>query len=220
MEKREHDIFMEMLDNPTASFDTMVTVGLNPTNTSLQSRDTYKRDRWVIDNFKNQYGQFDETAFNKAYDVANMLYNNLAKSSYEESMKKQASFHRDNIWAPIEQRRSGPDFKQIKIANPYEQVYNLNTLGRIDQPTKSIDELAQSHKVLSNPTTAGKNLENAIWDDSPNDKFWGNFFETLVLAQYDGDGTHIDPISGETVEHKKGDFKLNNEGQLWKEIVK
>lgn len=217
MEKREHDIFMEMLDNPTASFDTMVTVGLNPTNTSLQSRDTYKRDQWVIDNFKNQYGQFDETAFNKAYDVANMLYNNLAKSSYEESMKKQASFHRDNIWAPVEQRRSGPDFKQIKIANPYEQVYNLNTLGRIDQPTKSIDELAQSHKVLSNPTTAGKNLENAIWDDSPNDKFWGNFFETLVLAQYDEDGTHIDPTSGETVEHKKGDFKLNNEGQFYYE---
>jgi len=34
-------------------------------------------------------------------------------------------------------------------------------LGELGPRTKSIDELAQSNKVLLNPTTAGDNLENA-----------------------------------------------------------
>lgn len=217
MEKREHDIFMEMLDNPTASFDTMVTVGLTPTNTSLQDRNTYKQDPWVQSNFKNSEGNFDEITFNKLYDTASIYYNNLARASYEDSAKKQLSFHRDNIWAPVEQRRSGPDFKQIKISNPYGQIFNLNTLGKIDQPTKSVDEQAQAHKTLLNPTTAGDNLENAIWDDSPNDSFFKNFFDTLVLAQYDSDGTHKDPITGEIVNHKKGDLRVDDEGEFYYE---
>jgi hypothetical protein len=47
MERREHDIFMDMLANPTASFDTMVTVGLTSSNTSLQDRSVYEGNKYV-----------------------------------------------------------------------------------------------------------------------------------------------------------------------------
>ena len=217
MERRQNDIFMSMLANPQASFDNIVTVGLTAANTSLQDRSTYANNKYVQEQFTNSDGDFDKVAFNKAYDTAKLYYNNLANANFGESMKRQTVYHRDSIIAPEGQRMSGPMFKEITIANPYEQVFNLTKLGRIDDPTKSADELAQSHKVLANPTTAGANLENAQWEDSPNDNFFGNFFDTLVMAQYDQDGTHIDPITGEKVEHHKGDLKTNQDGEFYYE---
>lgn len=83
------------------------------------------------------------------------------------------------------------------MANPYQTTFGVSELGRAGARTKSIDELAQSNKVLLNPTTAGPNLENAQWGDTPNDDFWGYFADTLVMAQYDSDGTHLDPFTGE-----------------------
>lgn len=217
MERRQNDIFMSMLANPQASFDNIVTVGLTAANTSLQDRSTYENNKYVQEQFTNSDGDFDKVAFNKAYDTAKLYYNNLANANFAESMKRQTVYHRDSIIAPESQRMSGPMFKEITMANPYEQVFNLTKLGRVDDPTKSADELAQSHKVLANPTTAGANLENAQWEDSPNDNFFGNFFDTLVMAQYDEDGTHIDPITGERVEHHKGDLKTNQEGEFYYE---
>lgn len=217
MERRQNDIFMSMLANPQASFDNIVTVGLTAANTSLQDRSTYANNKYVQEQFTNSDGDFDKVAFNKAYDTAKLYYNNLANANFEESMKRQTVYHRDSIIAPEGQRMSGPMFKEITMANPYEQVFNLTKLGRVDDPTKSADELAQSHKVLANPTTAGANLENAQWEDSPNDNFFGNFFDTLVMAQYDEDGTHIDPITGERVEHHKGDLKTNQDGEFYYE---
>ena len=217
MERRQNDIFMSMLANPQASFDNIVTVGLTAANTSLQDRSTYANNKYVQEQFTNSDGDFDKVAFNKAYDTAKLYYNNLANANFAESMKRQTVYHRDSIIAPEGQRMSGPMFKEITMANPYEQVFNLTKLGRVDDPTKSADELAQSHKVLANPTTAGANLEKAQWEDSPNDNFFGNFFDTLVMAQYDEDGTHIDPITGEKVEHRKGDLKTNQDGEFYYE---
>lgn len=217
MEKRDHDIFMELLDNPGANLNTMITVGLTPSNTSLQDRETYKQDQFVKDFFKDDVNGFNEVAFNNAYDTARYYYNNLSSITQDEAVKKQATFFRDNIWAPVDKRDKEPRFKQIRIPNANEQVYNLNTLGRIESPTKSVDELAQAHKVLLNPKTAGTKLENAQWGDSPNDSFTGYFFDTLVLAQYEEDGTHEDPITGEIVKHYKGDLKLDNDGKYYYE---
>lgn len=217
MKTKEHDLFMEMLDSPQASFNDMVLAGLTPENSYIEDLSVYKSDEWVRGKLTNEEGNFDENKLNNAYLQAKLYYNNLADGTYNEAVQKTLSFHRDNIFAPKEQRRTSPDFQEVKMANPNRQIYNLTTLGKINSPTQSIDEIAQSNKVLINPTTAGSNLENAQWDDSPNDKFLGNFFETLVLAQYDEDGTHTDPITGETVEHKKGEFKLNNNGEYYYE---
>jgi hypothetical protein len=39
----------------------------------------------------------------------------------------------------------------------------------------------------------------------------------LVYAQYDEDGTHIDERTGIQVKHKKGDWKINEDGNLYLE---
>ncbi len=217
MERREHDIFMDMLANPTASFDTMVTVGLNSSNTSLQDRSVYEGNKYVQEQFKNSDGEFDKKKFEQAYTIAKSYYNNLANADFNESMQKQTVWHRDSLLAPEGQREKGPRFQEFNMSNPMEQVFGFGTLGKIEEPTKSLDELAQSHKVLANPTTAGANLENAKWEDAPNDNFFGNFFDTLVIAQWDSDGEHIDPITGEKVKHEKGEPKLNQNGEYYYE---
>lgn len=217
MERREHDIMMDMIANQGMSFDNLVTVGLTANNTSLQDMSTYENNEWVRDHFKDQYGEFDKISFEAFYNNAKIYYNALASSNYDESMKRQATYHRDNIFAPVEQRKQGPYFTEIKTPNPYKTTSSLSRIGIEGDRTKSIDELAQSNKVLLNPTTAGDNLEKAQWGDTPNDSFWGYFTDTLVMAQYDQDGTHIDPFTGEQVEHKAGDLKLDNTGNFYYE---
>ena len=217
MEKREHDIFLDMASNPEASFDDLVTAGLNTKNTALQDKVAYEQDEWVKEQFKNQYGQFDQARFDSFYNNDKTYYNVLADAEYNESMKNQMEYHRDNIFVPIEQRREGPDFIEFQQANPYKITSSVHELGRVGQRTKSIDELAQSNKVLLNPTTAGENLENAQWGETPNDEFWGYFTDTLVMAQYDEAGTHRDPFTGQMVEHAAGDLKLDSNGDFYYE---
>ncbi|MCF0114004.1 MAG: hypothetical protein HUJ56_01525 [Erysipelotrichaceae bacterium] len=37
------------------------------------------------------------------------------------------------------------------------------------------------------------------------------------MAAWDEDGTHIDPVTGQEVEHKKGEYKLNSNGTYYYE---
>lgn len=217
MERREHDIMMDMIANQGMSFDNLVTVGLNVGNTSLQDRSTYENNDWVREHFKDQYGEFDKQSFDAFYNNAKVYYNALASANYEESMKRQATYHRDNIFAPIEQRRKGPEYISFESANPYQITSSIHELGRVGERTKSIDELAQANRVLLNPKTAGANLENAQWGDTPNDSFWGYFTDTLVMAQYDSDGEHLDPFTEKMVQHKAGELKLDNDGNFYYE---
>lgn len=217
MQEKEYDLFMNMLRNPEASFNTFVAGGLTTDNTQLLNRSEYESSYKVQEALKDQYGQFDKNQFDQLYNNAQMYYNLLSSADYNKSMKEQATYHRDNIFAPVDQRRTGPDFKQVIVSNPYKQTSSIFELGKIGERTKSVDELAQANKILLNPTTAGNDLENAQWGDSPNDSFFEHFFDTLVLAQYDNDGTHKDLITGEIIEHKKGDLKLDQNGNFYYE---
>lgn len=217
MQEKEYDLFMNMLRNQEASLDTFIEGGLTTSNTQLLDRSEYENSSKVQDALRDQYGQFDKTQFDQLYNNAQMYYNLLSQVDYDKVMQEQISYHRDDIFAPVEQRRTGPEYKQVVMSNPYKQTSSIFELGKMGERTKSVDELAQANKILLNPTTAGDNLENAQWGDAPNNSFIEYFFDTLVLAQYDEDGTHTDLISGQTVEHKKGDLKLDQNGNFYYE---
>ena len=217
MQEKEYDLFMNMLRNPDASFDTFVAGGLTTDNTQLLGRSEYESSEKVQEALKDQYGQFDKNQFDQLYNNAQMYYNLLSSANYDKAMQEQVTYHRDDIFAPADQRRTGPDYQQVIVSNPYKQTSSVFELGKVGERTKSVDELAQANKVLLNPSTAGDNLENAQWGDSPNNSFAEHFFDTLVLAQYDEDGTHTDLVSGQIVEHKKGDLKLDQNGNFYYE---
>ena len=217
MERREHDIMMDMLANQHMSFNNLVAVGLTSQNTSLQDKSTYESNDWVREKFKDQYGEFDKVSFDAFYNNAQVYYNALGSADYNKAMEEQTMFHRDNIFVPLEKRRTGPDFVEFHTSNPYQITSSIVELGKTGPRTKSEDELAQSNKVLLNPTTAGDNFENAQWGDTPNDDFWGYFTDTLVLAQYDSAGTHIDPFTGQEVVHEAGQLKTDDSGNFYYE---
>jgi hypothetical protein len=49
--------------------------------------------------------------------------------------------------------------------------------------------------------------------------FIPGYRDSLVLAQWDEDGTHQDPETGEWVIHRAGDFKFNEDGDLCYETL-
>lgn len=214
---KEFDLFMNMMRNPTETPSTLMLGGLTADNTQLLDKSTYENSAKVQDAFKDSEGNFDKSSFDKMYSNAQTFYNIMSQDAYDKAVAKQTTYHRDNIFAPVEQRRTGPDYQYAIVGNPYRQSKNVIELGKIGDRTKSIDELAQANKVLLNPTSAGENLENAEWGDTPNGNFGEYFLDTLVLAQYDEDGTHKDPITGQIVEHKKGDLRTDDKGDFYYE---
>ena len=215
--EKEYDLFANILKNPDFSYNDFIAAGLTADNTLLQSKDYYKKSDKVKQAFSDITGKFDTDKFDKAYNIATTLYNSLADASYDKAIAEKTIYHRDNIFAPLNQRRKGPEFAETVTPNPFQISTSVIELGKEGDRTKSIDELAQANKVLLNPNTAGDDLEKAQWGDTPNDNFFKYFADTLVLAQYDEDGEHKDLITGKTVKHSKGDLKTDEDGNFYYE---
>ena len=217
MDEKKYDLFTNMVQNQDFSYDDLISAGLNSSNTELKDKDTYKRSEKVQELFKNDSGQFDEVKFNNFYNTASIFYNQMATADYNASVEKAAVYHRDNIFAPAEQRKEGPYFTTYETINPYHSTSGLTELGKVQDSPFSISELAQDRKVLLNPVEAEKDPSKAKWGIAPNDNFLGYFFDTLVLATYDKETEEIDPITGKSTIHQKGEPKLSPEGDFYYE---
>lgn len=217
METREHDIFMDMTANPAMNLNELVATGVNANNTALEDKSVYEQNDWVRDKYKNEYGEFDQMKFDSAYQNAKIAYNMLSQADYNKAVDSVVSFHRDNIFVPADQGRSGPEYYEYFTSNPYKLTSSISELGKITPSSLSVDEMAQANKVLLNPTTAGDNFENAQWGGSPNDNFFKYFTNTLVLAQWEDEGDHPDPVTGIMQHHQKGDLKTDDEGNFYYE---
>lgn len=214
---KENDWLLNRVSNPTFSISDFKAIGLDATNTSLADASVYKNIPQIQDNPAFQTdGKFDEAKFDNVYKYMAETYNQLADESYQEDILSQATFHRDNIFAEPEQRRKGPDIYLSREVNPLRQTRGIRRLNLLDAPTMSADEAAQTQKVLANPMGVA-NGANPVWHDSPNDSFWTDFWDTRVMAQWDEDGEHIDPVTKEKVQHKKGELKLNENGTYYYE---
>lgn len=221
IQQKENDWVLNLLGNSDLSVPDLYAAGLNADNTSLQDEKTYKASPKISQNpnFLKQDGSFDDTKFHNFYQDALVKYKTLANDTVREQQKKAAIIYgKDDIFAPKNQRRTFADTVQYgKTANPDRQTTSLIRIGETTAPKWSVSEIAQSQKVLANPVEAAKDWTKAIWHDSPNDSWFTDFFDTRVLAQWDSDGEHIDPVSGEKVKHKKGEMKLNENGTYFYE---
>ena len=215
-EEKKNDLLLNVLVNPTLSMGDLQTVGITADNSTVKDYDEYKSNELVQQAFKTESGNFNEKEFKGFYDNVLSMYNVMATQEQEQDFSNFVSFHRDNFFAPDKQRRDDFDSEFVKASNPYQITSSIAELGKPGKRTKSIDEIAQAEKVLANPVEV-ENGAAPIYHDSPNDSFFTDFFDTRVLAQWDEDGTHKDPISGETIEHKKGDLKLNDNGTFYYE---
>lgn len=200
---KENDLILNILANPSFTLEDFKTVGLTSDNTGLQSEDKYLASAKIqqISSFKDANNNFDKAKFHNFYVQASAVYNQLATDDYDKKILEQAQFSKDNIWVSPEKRTIDYRPKLVKKANPNLVNNSLDQFGQMGNRTMSVAEIAQTQKVV-NPLTGEQS-------DSPNDSFFSNYFNTLVLAQYDEDV--IDPKTGQVI-HEKGSLKYNEDG--------
>lgn len=207
---KENDIILNMLANPKFTLEDFQAVGLNSDNTGLQSEDKYLQSDKIksVSAFQDSNGQFDKNKFHNFYQSAGQFYNQMSNDDYEKAILEQAQYSKDNIW--VNPRKRTVDYKPtlVKRANPTLVTNSLEQMGQMGKRTLSTSEIAQTQAVV-NPITGEKSA-------SPNDSFFSNLFNTLVLASYDNDV--VDPKTGEVL-HKKGDLKYNEDGLPYYETL-
>lgn len=200
---KENDLILNILANPSFTLEDFKTVGLTSDNTGLQSEDKYLQSNKIqqISSFKDANNNFDKAKFHNFYLQASAVYNQLSTDDYDKKILEQAQYSKDNIWVSPEKRTIDYRPKLIKKANPDLVNSSLDQFGQMGNRTMSVAEIAQTQKVV-NPLTGEKS-------DSPNDSFFSNYSNTLVLAQYDEDV--IDPKTKQVI-HEKGSLKYNEYG--------
>lgn len=207
---KENDIVLNMLANPKFTLEDFQAVGLNSDNTGLQSEDKYLQSDKIksVSAFQDSNGQFDKNKFHNFYQSAGQFYNQMSNDDYEKAILEQAQYSKDNIW--VNPKKRTVDYKPtlVKRVNPTLVTNSLEQMGQMGKRTLSTSEIAQTQAVV-NPITGEKSA-------SPNDSFFSNLFNTLVLASYDNDV--VDPKTGEVL-HKKGDLKYNEDGLPYYETL-
>lgn len=196
---KEHDYFLELMSNPTFSPKDFQLVGLDSSNTELLNKDKYKNSQ-TIQNFElfQTDGKFDEKKFDLAYEQALQQYNEL--SNLTESDKP---FYRNDIFAPDTLKNKEPEYKITKVANPLRKQKSFVDFGVSEEPTKSVRELAEANIQFDYKT--------GQWLESPNERWWDNFFNPKVLAQWDFDADENgNPTNDkDKIVYHKGEKKID-----------
>lgn len=195
------------------SFPDIYSLGVSPTETTLQSKDFYKKSDKIQEMFKTKDGAFDEKAFNSYYLDAEKSLNEYKKANFDMG-KGTLDLWEDTsvaraLKAPIRKNpvklslTSRDPFTNLKAAQ--RSFLGLQEINKWTSPQRTLSEVAQSQKVLDGVT--GKELTYTPEDTGLFNMF-GFFSEPLVMAQYDND---IKDEKGKVV-HKKGEFKFDEKG--------
>ena len=212
---RENDIFVSTLLNPQANVNDLVNSGVNANNTQLLTPEDYKSSDFVKKQFTKEDGKFDDDLFNKAYQVAAQKYQDLNDKSLLKDINQFIEYNPGDIYAPNKANyKDNNAFNISRISNPYESITGIRSLFGTVESNKSVRELAQKNKIFDSET--GEYLDKSAEDLG---LFGGLFSKPLVYAKWHEDGTHIDPITGREVKHKKGEYRVNEDGKFFTETI-
>ena len=212
------DLFLNIVANPNMTLEDLASVGLTSENTMLLDRAQYASNEKVQNMFRDEEGNFDENKFNEWYNVAEQSYNILANDEANLNLINVTAYDSDNIFVDPSKRTKENKPFALKLPNPDRLNVGLTRIGKTGPRTLSQDEIAQTQQVLLNPVGVA-NGESPKYGKSPNESWFEDFWDTKVMAAWDEDGVHIDPITGKETQHKKGDLKLNENGTYYYESL-
>lgn len=211
---KPNDILVSTMLNGEMDTMQLVSNGLNATNTQLLTPEDYKESPFIQKQFSDDKGVFNEDAFNNAYLKAAQSYQDLITTKSYNDLENFVEYNLNDIYAPLDAKKATPKMEMQKELNPMglsEGVFSLFGKGNA---TKSMRELAQQSKIWD--------TENQKWLDETADErgvLKSLFGQSLVYATWDEDGVHEDPFTGRQIKHKKGDWKLNEDGQYYTETI-
>jgi hypothetical protein len=209
--KQPNDIFVATLNSPNASVYDLISNNIKADNTSFLSKEQYKATKYVQEQFKLPNGGFDDVTFDKAYKLAQEKYVQLTNEAYLDNLD-QMEYSPFDVTRPKNAKVTNVSTFYTIEPNPFKELKGWFGYGSVDQNPLSLRELAQQSKVYDPQTNTWS--EESLNDMSIFKKFLG---ETLVYAQFDEDGEHLDPVSNVVVKHKKGDWKVNADGAIFTE---
>lgn len=212
------DLFLNIIANPTMTLEDLVSVGVTSENTMLLDRASYASNEKIQNAFKDNNGNFDEAAFNRMYDIAEQSYNILANDEANLNLMNVTAYDVDNIFVDPSKRTRVNAPTIVQLPNPDRLNVGLTRVGKTGPRTLSQDEIAQTQEVLLNPVEVSKGAK-PVYGKAPNESWFEDFWDTKVMAAWDEDGTHIDPVTGVEMQHKKGDLKLNENGTYYYESL-
>lgn len=211
--ERKNDWIAALINRPDFTMVDMYANDIKPENTGLQDKDYYKDIPQVREKFTTDNGQFDEQAYGEFYDSALRMYNAYTDGDFLDKMID--SIERSPFdWTKID----NPNVHDVSAVlsashDPYRHSMGLKNFYDIGDPQFSIKEVAQANFVRD------ENGNKLDW--TPNDKgglIKGLFRPTVFLAQYDEDTVETDQY-GNTIVHKAGDYKFDDEGDPFYEVL-
>ncbi len=229
-----NDWIVANINNPDYSTEMFKMKGIDTDNTQMLKEETYLKSNFIINNpaFADSNGHFSKDKFHTFYTEQTTKWGELQKDKAVHTVYDMFDVRQrpgDQIYNSFTGTSQGmkadkenPLGSFIRLtANPTNQGIGISGFQEISQQKKSTREIAEGQNIFDSST--GKFL-----DDTPDSiSLFSNpvkyvkqlFSDPLVLATYDTDGINIDPISGEKVEHSKGDLKLNSNGKPYYETL-
>lgn len=207
---KQNDYLLNAISNQDFTNEDFALLGLNASNTSLESKDTYKNLDYIQNHELFQTdGVFDEFKFDTIYDAIQNSYLELSTIDAAKSIGERLAVSKYNIFGDQTKINTSDQFViQKTLNNPLRNKSSIWGVNSISEGPLSIREIAQTQLTDND----GK------YEDSPNEAgFFGDFWSTKVLATYDSDGVHTDPTTGLLTDHKKGDYKYNHNGTFYYE---
>lgn len=212
IEQKKNDWLATLFYSPEKTLQDLADLGITTKNSSLQDIEYYKKLPQIQEAFKQEDGSFDDKNFTKYYQEALTLYNKADEENLIGDITNYYSYDSYDYLAPIGSKVRNTESSLVSIINPSRRsqgVYNLKQFGA---PTMSYREVGQRNRVF--------NWETQEFEDwTPND--WGGLKAitrpTLVMAQWDEDGTH--EVNGRIVAHQKGEYKFNENGDPYYETL-
>lgn len=209
---KEFDLFATRLLNPDKGLSYfIVEEGLSSQNTQLEDKDFYINLPKVKEMFSDEEGKFDSVKFDKFYEQISLEHSYLnqidsATFIFDTYEKSEADF--STPFGKVKKH----EMEVERVTNPLEQTYNIVGMDDWSTPILSAREAAQKSVV--------KTEKNSWTSETLNDIGLGIIsMPGIVYATYDSDGYHVDPFTGKTVPHVKGEFKTDEFGKYYTEMA-
>jgi hypothetical protein len=216
----KNDWIVAGLNNPDFTpYDFSTIAELNLNNTQMLSAEEYMKSDFIKnhDMFKDDSGNFSEDKFRQYHQKRLEEFGEFQEQEFPKGPQLDM-FDTDRT---KESRVKDIRFDLGRHVNPDRQAVGIEGVRVWSDPTQTKSEIAQSQNIWDT-----KN--NKFKDYSSNDKALSKglfdwlgqvFSDPLVMAQWEEDGEHIDPITGLTTKHSKGDYKLNDKGTYYYETL-
>lgn len=208
---KTNDWFASRLLNDDKDPAFLLTEGITPLNSKMETPEFYKNKTKVKERFTKDNGDFDEDTFNKFYTAISKEFEYLSAIDSEnfvlDSYEKSSSNFTTNFGKVKDQH-----IIASVTPNPLKQSRGLTVWNKWSDPTISNREAAQTNQYFDPETNtwSSKTLNELGVFGLLNE-------EGLVYATWDEDGEHIDPMTKQKVLHKAGEWKTDEFGNFYAE---